>query len=293
MLVHLATFNDPHLDQPAAAFHLHASTDRVGAHQLTDSPELADIILFTHCQMLTSDWRLARIRRHRLTREFREKVMVYNECDRPWCALPGVYVNMPGPRFVSVHQRPWAYFVPVQATIDESPDLLFSFVGSDTAACRRPLFALRHQDAVVEEAREFKFWDATSDGFEKHRTRFRSTLARSFALRALSPRRRHLLDQAVRGARRGRRTGDHRRRLGPPGGAGMGGMQHPMARGADRRADADAGGPQRRLAAFERGSATSARGVLLARRVLPSRRRALCRSPALRVDGPVPRQRCH
>lgn len=179
MLVHLATFDDPHLDQPAAAFHLHASTDRVGAHQLTDSPELADVILFTQCHMLTSDWRLARIRRHRLTREFREKVMVYNECDRPWCALPGVYVNMPGPRFVSVHQRPWAYFVPVQTTIDEHPDLLFSLVGSNTAACRRPLFALQHRDAVVEEARGFKFWEVTSEGFEKHRTRFRSTLARS------------------------------------------------------------------------------------------------------------------
>jgi hypothetical protein len=54
---------------------MHASTDRIGAHQLTDSPELADIILF--------------------------------KCDQPWCAFPGVYVNMPRRRFVPVHQRPW------------------------------------------------------------------------------------------------------------------------------------------------------------------------------------------
>lgn len=179
MLVHLATFNDPHLDQPAAAFHMHASTDRIGAHHLTDSPELADIILFTQCHMLLDDWRLETIRRHPLTREFREKVMVYNECDRPWCALPGVYVNMPARRFVAAHQRPWAYFVPAQATIDERPDLLFSFVASNTAACRRPLFALQHRDGVVEETRGFWFWDATSEDYAKHRARFRSTLARS------------------------------------------------------------------------------------------------------------------
>ncbi len=179
MLVHLATFDDPRIDAPVAAFGLHASTDRVGHHQLTDEPALADIILFTQCHMLYDDWRFERIRHHRLTREFREKVMVYNEYDQPWCSFPGVYVNMPGSRFVSMHQRPWAYFVPEPAAVGERPDLLFSFVASDTAACRRPLFALRHPAAVVQEVRGFRFWDASSPDFEAHRTRFRSTLARS------------------------------------------------------------------------------------------------------------------
>ena len=179
MRVHLATFDDPQIDAPVAAFGLHASTDRVGLHQLTESPALADIVLFTQCHMLYDDWRFEKIRHHRLTREFREKVMVYNEYDQPWCAFPGVYVNMPGPRFVPLHQRPWAYFVPEPSGIAERPDLLFSFVGSDTAACRRPLFALQHPAAIVEEARGFRFWDAASGDFEERRARFRSTLARS------------------------------------------------------------------------------------------------------------------
>ncbi len=179
MLVHLATLDDPRLDAPVTAFGLHASTDRVGAHRLTESPALADIIVFTQCHMLSSDWRLETIRRHPLTRAFREKVMVYNECDRPWCAFPGVYVNMPQRRFVAAHQRSWGYFVPVQTTIDVPPDLLFSLVATDTAACRRPLFRLRHRDAVVEETRGFKFWDATAEGYEAFRARYRSTLARS------------------------------------------------------------------------------------------------------------------
>jgi hypothetical protein len=179
MLVHLATLNDPYLDQPAAAFAGHASTDRVGAHALTDSPELADIILFTQCHMLLGDWRLRTIRGHPLTRAFPEKVMIYNECDRPWCALPGVYVNMPKGHFVVEHQRPWGYFVPAQTATHDAPDLLFSFMGSNTASCRGDLFALRHPDAIVEEVHGFRFWDAASEGFEERRARFRSTLARS------------------------------------------------------------------------------------------------------------------
>lgn len=179
MLVHLATLNDSYRDQPAAAFTGHASTDRIAAHQLTDSPELADIILFTQCHMLGRDWRLKTIRRHPLRRAFPEKVMIYNESDRPWCALPGVYVNMPKRYFVAEHQRSWGYFVPAQTTTNDAPDLLFSFIGSDTSPCRRDLFALRHPHAIVEEIRGFRFWDASSEAFEERRARFRSTLARS------------------------------------------------------------------------------------------------------------------
>jgi hypothetical protein len=179
MLVYLAKLNDAYLDQPAAAFAGHASTDRIGVHQLTESPELADVILFTQCHMLLGEWRLKTVRHHPLTRAFPEKVMVYNEHDSPWCARPGVYVNMPKQWFVPLHQRPWGYFVPAQTVTNEAPDLLFSLVASDTASCRRPLLALRHPDAIVEEVRGFRFWDVASDGFEERRARFRSTLARS------------------------------------------------------------------------------------------------------------------
>jgi hypothetical protein len=179
MLLHLATLDDLNLDQPVAAFRMHAATDRVGAHRLTDSPAHADIILFTQCHMLLPDWRLQTIRRHRLTRQFREKVLVYNECDQPWCAFPGVYVNMPARRLVEAYQRPWGYFVPPPEAVDGPRDLLFSFVASGTARCRRPLFGLRHPDAIVEEVRGFRFWDPTSEGFQVRRQRFQSTLARS------------------------------------------------------------------------------------------------------------------
>lgn len=180
MLVHLARFEDTYIDQPVAAFTMHASTDKVGAHQLTDSPEAADVVLFTQCHMLPNDWRLKRFRDHPLRRAFPSKTLVYNESDRPWCALPGVYVNMPQRHFVAEHQRAWGYFAPPPIGASHPiPDLLFSFVASNTARCREPLFALRHKDAIVEEVRGFRFWDQTTEGFGERRARFLEVLSRS------------------------------------------------------------------------------------------------------------------
>jgi hypothetical protein len=179
MRIHLAKLDDPYLDYPVAAFTMHAATDRVRAHELTDSPDDADIILFTQCHMLPEDWRLKRLRDHPLRRAYPKKVLVYNEFDRPWCTFPGVYVNMPAGPFIEAHQRPWGYFVPPPAASDMAHDLLFSFIASNTAPCRRPLFTLQHPDTIVEEVHGFRFWDATSTDFEQRRGRFQETLARS------------------------------------------------------------------------------------------------------------------
>jgi Exostosin family len=179
MLLHLPLLDDPYLDQPVAAFNLHAATDRVGAHKLTDSAQSADAILFTQCHMMPADWRMKRLRSHPLTRAYREKVLVWNELDRPWCALPGVYVNMPRRDFVARHQRAWGYFVPPAGEAQGDRDLLFSFVASNTARCRAPLFRLRHPRAVVEEVRGFRFWDPASERFAEQRARFQTLLGRS------------------------------------------------------------------------------------------------------------------
>jgi hypothetical protein len=179
MLIHLPRLNDPHLDHVADRFEMHASQDRVGTHRLTDSPEEADVVLFTQCHMLETDWRLTRIRRHPLRRAFPRKAMVYSQFARPWCALPGVYVSMPRKHLVAEHQRPWAHYIKPAPGPNEAPDLLFSFVASSTAACRRDLFALKHPRAIVEQVSGFRYWDPTSELFEERQARYKTTLARS------------------------------------------------------------------------------------------------------------------
>src|SRR5665213_2498313 len=70
-------------------------------HCQVDDPSAADLVLFTDCHTLgESDWTLRGIRSTHVARQFPHKVGVYNERDRPWCSLPGVYVSMPASGFV-------------------------------------------------------------------------------------------------------------------------------------------------------------------------------------------------
>jgi hypothetical protein len=178
--IHLAQFGDDHLDSTVRAFEELAQQDTRGVHHLTDSPDQADIVLFTQCHLLAPDWRLERIRSHQLARVFREKTMVYDERDRPWAAFPGVYVSMPSQYFGRDVQRAWGYYLtPDVPPPAREPDVLFSLVASNSASCRTPLFSLRHPAAVVEEIHHFAFFDPSSPDFEQRRARFRSILARS------------------------------------------------------------------------------------------------------------------
>jgi hypothetical protein len=177
--IYLARLEDPYLDQPADMFAAHAANDEFASHRLVDSPEQADAILFTQCHMFPADWRLRVIRAHPLVREFRHKVLLYNELDVPWCGLPGVYVNMPARHFRPGFQRAWGYFVPAPGDPPGERDLLFSFIGSDTTPIRGPLFDLRHPQAIVERVEGFQFWDPGSERFAERRRHFTEILGRS------------------------------------------------------------------------------------------------------------------
>src|SRR5436305_874691 len=140
MLIHLARLGSPHtVDLAVTAMESLAEADSVGRHRLCDDPGAADLIVFPQCHMLPKDWQLSQIRRHSLTKQFREKVMVYDERDRPWCAFPGVYVSMPASDFDHRYQRAWSYAHVAEVDMPGDPDLLFSFIGSPSSRCRRPL----------------------------------------------------------------------------------------------------------------------------------------------------------
>jgi hypothetical protein len=180
MRVHVARLGlDPQQDEPAERFEQLAQIDRFGEHSVSADPEAADVILFPQCHMLPADWQLTAIREHPLNKRFAEKVLIYDERDRTWCAFPGVYVSMPERDFDSRYQRAWAYFPVPRREFSTRPDLLFSFIGSPSSRCRRPLFDLNHSEAVVEQIRGFTFYDPTSLDFENRRARFDDILHRS------------------------------------------------------------------------------------------------------------------
>jgi hypothetical protein len=179
MRVHFARLRLANEDTPVAEFEQLAELDGIGEHDVSGDPDSADLILFTQCHMLPTDWKLRAIREHPVTARHRDKVMIYDERDRPWCGFPGVYVSMPARDFDNRYQRAWGYFRHPQIAPLVDPDLLFSFIGSPSDRSRKPLFGLRHPDAVVEEIRRFTFFDPSSPGFNARRSRFQEILGRS------------------------------------------------------------------------------------------------------------------
>jgi len=183
MQVFLAEVGLPSIWSATTEFRALAARRPSARHTLTDDPERADIVLFTECHQLPDDWRLETIARSPMARNFPEKTFVYDERDRPWCRLPGLYVSMPRPAFEQRWQRPWLYPVfrmaPPALDGSEVPDLLFSFVGSPTHPVRGSLFELRHPRAHISRTDGFVFHDKRSEDFEGRRQAFAESLARS------------------------------------------------------------------------------------------------------------------
>jgi hypothetical protein len=151
--VHIPRLRLDAADNPVVEFERAASVDRFGMHHIVTDPAEKD---------------------------HRNRVVVYDERDRPWCALPGVYVSMPASTFDHRAQRPWAYMrLPHETAQATDPDLLFSFVGSPSSRSRRRIFELRHPSAVVEEVRGFTFYDRSSPLFDERRARYKDILGRS------------------------------------------------------------------------------------------------------------------
>ena len=191
--------------------------------------------------MLPTDWRLTTIREHPLVKHHREKVVVYDERDRPWCAFPGVYVSMPSTDFDRRAQKSWGYFrLPQTIVPREDPDLLFSFIGSPSDRTRQMLFQLHHPRRLSRRCAALHFsirrptFRGTSDTIQRDRW--------ALALRSLPARKGNINFRIFEALSRGARPGDHRRRVDTSGGTDLGELQHPVAREKAEGIDRDTRG---------------------------------------------------
>lgn len=162
----------------------YAARDRFGTHSLTDNPSAADLILFVENAQYEDDPDYRRLRRHPLTSRYREKVFMYNETDRPWCVLPGLYCSMPRRALRRSRQRAFSYLYSVNPHIadpaDEDADLLFSFIGTSSHRVRQEIFRLGDPDAHIEDSSDFSIWrPARQPEFEARQMRYASIIARS------------------------------------------------------------------------------------------------------------------
>lgn len=145
-----------------------AAADRFGLHQVTNDATTADLILFVDARQEHGDWRFRALRRHPLVRAHREKCLVYNETDQPWCCLPGLYVSMPARWFDRRRMAAWSYVDLINPHLagddgvgDAEVTLLFSFAGRRCAAVREAVLALRHPAAEIEDTTDYNFFGSS------------------------------------------------------------------------------------------------------------------------------------
>jgi len=156
------------------------------SHQEVDDPARADVILFTECHQLPDEWSLASIVKSREYALYPHKVAVYDERDTPWCRFPGIYVSMPSRNFVEEWQVAGSYYH-VEAheerlpknRVQHDPDLLFSFIGSQTHRCREEIFRLQSPRSLVERIENFVFYNRESTNFQERRRTFSEVVERS------------------------------------------------------------------------------------------------------------------
>jgi hypothetical protein len=127
-------------------------------HRLTEDANDADAILFVENSRYHEDAFFSRLKSHPLVRRHRERCFMYNEHDRPWCILPGMYCSMPKNRFNHGRQRATRYIRllnPVDSQPSDQPDILFSFVGNSRIPLRRQILQLRSSRALLEDTSSF------------------------------------------------------------------------------------------------------------------------------------------
>ncbi len=182
MRVHVTSGTDRPGPSAVPAMTALLTGQRDTTHSLCDDPSLADVILFPDCHLAGADWRLERFATSGVAHAYPDKIYVYDERDTPWCRFPGLYASMPASSFHSRWQVPVAYYAieePARPRSTQPPDLLFSFVGSPTAPCRRDVFALSHPRSHIEEVNGFIFYDNSSDRFAERRRRYAEVMDRS------------------------------------------------------------------------------------------------------------------
>jgi hypothetical protein len=149
-------------------------------HRLTTDVREADAILFIENSRYHEDAFFSRLKRSRLVKQYRERCFMYNEHDRPWCVLPGVYCSMPRKWFSRRRQRATRYIRllnQVDTDTSDKPDILFSFLGNSRIPLRRNLLGLKNPRAIIEDTSSFNAFFTRGKGIQH--SRYADVLRRS------------------------------------------------------------------------------------------------------------------
>ena len=135
-------------------------------HSLVASAEEADAILFVE-NVQYEDLRYRRLSAHPLLQRFGDKCFVYNEADKPWDVLRGLYCSLTPDLFDADRHVPFIYLGmrnPHVGGIDANAERrwLYSFMGAMSHPSRRAVLALGDGEGTgfVRDTSGFDVWHA-------------------------------------------------------------------------------------------------------------------------------------
>lgn len=153
-------------------------------HSVCPDPHEADAILFVENTQF-DDLLFKTLLKHPLVEKYTDKVFMYNELDRPWDALPGLYCCMTTNAFNPDRHRAFAYLHTPNPYIRDIHEQtlnkrwLYSFVGSMSHSCRRPIIRLLDDSGYVQDTSDFNVWNSHTSELEIRGQSYASILGES------------------------------------------------------------------------------------------------------------------
>ncbi len=161
-----------------------ARLDQQKQFVVTDDPAAADAIVFVENTQF-SDMGFRRLLSHELVRRYPDKVFMYNEADRAWPVLNGLYCSLSCKLSDSSSQVAFPYLTATNSGVRDihgkvtERRWLFSFVGSQSHASRKPILKLARPDARIIDTSDFCTWDPMQTSKYAFQKLYTDTLAAS------------------------------------------------------------------------------------------------------------------
>jgi len=153
-------------------------------HKLTDDAASADAIVFVENTQF-KDILFEQLLRHPVYRAHPEKAFMYNEMDRSWPMLPGLYCSLSANMAASSDHVAFPY---INICNDDIKDIhakecdrkwLYSFVGSGSHAVRKPILELQDDAALIVDTSDFCVWTPTQTGKYEFQKMYTDSIAQS------------------------------------------------------------------------------------------------------------------
>lgn len=156
-----------------SAYQYHTCLDRVlelkalddhGIFSIVCDPGKAEAIVFVENTQF-QDMGFKTLMAHPLIRRYPEKVFMYNEMDRAWPLLHGLYCSLGREWANQTEQVAFPYLTAANSGVrdiyhsDVKRQWLYSFVGSASHACRKPLLKLKDDEARIVDTSDFCAWN--------------------------------------------------------------------------------------------------------------------------------------